>query len=157
MKNLEFTGLDASGAKKTVKELQQLLADLHVFYMNLRGYHWHIQGEKFFVLHEKFEELYESVNEQIDEVAERILMLDGSPENKFSEYLKLSNIKEENGVSGAEETVKGTLNAFKVLLAQMRKVEAVAGESNDGVTVGMMDGYLEGHEKNVWMLVAFLK
>ena len=157
MKNLEFTGLDAAGAQKTANELQQLLADLHVFYMNLRGYHWHIQGEKFFVLHEKFEEIYDSVNEQIDEVAERILMLDASPQNKFSEYLKLSNIKEDGGVSGVSETVKGTLNAFKVLLAQMRKVSAVADEVNDSVTVGMMDGYLEGHEKTVWMLVAFAK
>lgn len=157
MKVLDFTGVDAAGAKNTAKELQQLLADLHVFYMNLRGYHWHIEGKKFFSLHEKFEEIYETINEQIDEVAERILMLDAVPENKFSELLKTSNIKEVGGVSDAKETVLGTLESFKILLPQIRKVGAAADEAGDGVTVGMMDGYLEGHEKTVWMLVAFMK
>lgn len=157
MKILDFTGLDASETQRTVKELQQLLADLHVFYMNLRGYHWHIQGEKFFALHEKFEEIYDGVEEQIDEVAERILMLDGVPENKFSKFLKASNVKEEGGVTSAKETVQGTLEALKVVVAQIKKVADAADDGDDEVTEGMVVGYLESYEKTIWMLVAFMK
>lgn len=157
MKILDFTGLGVSETKKTVKELQQLLADLHVFYMNTRGCHWHIEGGEFFILHEKFEELYESIGEQIDEVAERILMLDARPENRFSEFLKVSNVKEIGGVSGTNETVQATIDSFKVVLKQMRKIEAVANESGDGVTVDLMNSFLGEHEKRVWMFVAFIR
>lgn len=157
MKVLEITGLESGGAQKTVKELQQLLADLHVFYMNLRGYHWHIEGRNFFRLHEKYEELYDAVNDQIDEVAERILMLDASPENRFSEYLKSAKVKEMGKVTDGIETVKGVLEDIKVIIAQARVVAESADAISDAVTVGMMDEYLTGYEKDVWMLGAFLR
>lgn len=157
MKTLGITGLNAAGAQSTVKELQQLLADLHVFYMNLRGFHWNVQGAKFFALHNQFETMYDEIGEEIDEVAERILTLDAAPNSKFSEYLKLSNVKEEGIVTADVETVKATLDGMKVIIAQMRKAADVASESDDKVTEDMMVGFLEGHEKKVWMLVAFLK
>ena len=50
-----------------------MLADLQVFYSNLRGFHWNVKGHGFFVLHSKYEELYNDAAEKVDEVAERIL------------------------------------------------------------------------------------
>lgn len=157
MKTLDFIGLDPKEVKRTVEELQQLLADLHVFYMNLRGFHWNIQGGDFFTLHEQFEEIYDEVEGQIDEVAERILTLGGVPENKFSKYLKVSKVKEIGETTGSEETVKSTLDAFKVVIAQERVVADAADDADDEVTEGMMGDFLSGHEKKVWMLVAFLQ
>lgn len=157
MNVLDFTGVNAQGAKATAKELQQLLADLHVFYMNLRGYHWHVEGEKFFGLHEKFEEIYDDVEEQIDEVAERILMLGEYPENRFSEYLKKAQLKEESLVKAGKETVKATLEAFKVIIAQLKKVADAASAGEDQATEDLVMGYLGEYEKRTWMFVAFLK
>ena len=34
--------------------------------------------------------MYNNAAEKVDELAERILMLGGEPENKFSEYLKVA-------------------------------------------------------------------
>ncbi len=51
-------GIKDNDARKLTKELNQLLSDYQVFYMNVRGFHWNIKGEKFFELHAKFEELY---------------------------------------------------------------------------------------------------
>ena len=87
MKTLEFIKLNESGANNVVASLQQLLADFQVYYTNLRGFHWNIKGHGFFVLHGKFEDMYNNAAEKVDELAERILMLGGEPENKFSEYL----------------------------------------------------------------------
>ena len=61
MKTLDFIRLDANASNQVVNALQQLLADYHVFYANLRGLHWNIQGKKFFALHQKFEELYDDL------------------------------------------------------------------------------------------------
>lgn len=157
MKTLDFTGLNAERAKVTAQELQKLLADMHVFYMNMRGFHWNVEGSKFFSLHKLFEEIYDGLSEQIDEVAERILTLGESPESKFSNYLKTATIQEAGLVKDTLGTVQSTLDGFKVLIAQMRKVAEVAGEAGDNVSEDMMVGFMEGYEKKVWMLVAFMK
>ena len=157
MKTLDFIGLDPKEVKRTNDELQQLLAELHVFYMNLRGFHWNIQGKEFFALHEEFEKIYDDVEEQIDEVAERILMLGGVPENQFSKYLKVAKIKEIGETNTTDETVKYTLEGFKILIAQARSTSDAADDADDEVTEGMMGDFLSGYEKTVWMLVAFSK
>ena len=41
--------------------------------------------------------MYNNAAEKVDELAERILMLGGEPENKFSEYLKVARVKEVSG------------------------------------------------------------
>lgn len=157
MKTLNYIGLEASGATKTASELQQLLADLHVFYMNLRGFHWHIEGKGFFALHEMFEKLYDSVGDKIDDVAERILTLGNSPESRFSEYLKKANIKEDGVSASSETTIKQTLDNLKTIITQMQKVSKVAENNDDSVTQGIMDEYIQEYQKTIWMLVATLK
>ena len=90
MKTLNYIKLNESGVANVVSALHQLLADFQVYYTNLRGFHWNIKGHGFFVLHEKLESMYDDAAEKVDEIAERILMLGGVPENKFSEYLKVA-------------------------------------------------------------------
>ena len=94
MKTLDFLNLNEAKALNIVAGLQQLLADFQVHYTNLRGFHWEIKGRGFFVLHEKFESMYDDAAAKIDEIAERILTLGGTPENKFSEYLKVARVAE---------------------------------------------------------------
>ena len=106
MKTLDYLHLDASAVSNVVASLKQLLADYQVFYTNLRGFHWNIKGHGFFVLHGKFEDMYNNAAEKVDELAERILMLGGEPENKFSEYLKVARVKEVSGVSCGDEALK---------------------------------------------------
>ncbi|MCT9925352.1 ferritin-like domain-containing protein, partial [Enterococcus faecalis] len=95
-KILEVTGLKEQQVASVVKGLSGLLADLQVYYSNLRGFHWNIRGAEFFVLHEQYEKMYDDLAGKIDEVAERILQLGGKPENRFSEYLKVAEVKEEH-------------------------------------------------------------
>lgn len=73
MKNLEVLGLEEKKISGVINGLNQLLADLHVYYMNLRGLHWNIKGKAFFQLHAEFENQYNDVAGKIDEVAERLL------------------------------------------------------------------------------------
>ena len=156
MKPIDFIELDKNKANKIVSSLQQLLADYQIFYTNMRGFHWNVKGSSFFTLHAKFEEMYDDAAEKVDEIAERILQLGGTPASKFSDYLKLSHIKEIDGVSAAAEIVKHILDTFKHLIAEEREIVSLAGDAEDETTVAMMDDFLVYQEKLVWMLAAYL-
>lgn len=156
MKTLNYIKLDKNGIVPVVEELHKLLADIQVFYTNLRGFHWNVKGKQFFMLHEKFEEIYNDMNEKADEVAERILMLGHIPANNYSAYLKVSEIEEVSSVSEGKEIVKRILDSFTTLMARERKVLDMAGKAKDEVTVAIMSDYLKEQEKTVWMFVAYL-
>ena len=155
MKTLNYLHLEEAAACKVVEGLKQLLADYQNFYTNLRGFHWNIKGHDFFVLHSKFEEMYDDTAAKIDEIAERMLMLDGQPDNRFSEYLKTAKIQEITNVSCGDQALKNVLETYSYLIGEERKVLATAQEASDESTAAMLSDYIKGQEKLVWMLVAY--
>lgn len=155
MNPLNFTQINTEGAQKVVELLQQYLADIQVYYTNLRGFHWNITGKGFFVLHSKFEEMYDDISEKADEVAERILMLGGVPKNKYSDYLKISNIKEVDNINCSEKSIANVMETITYLMQQERAIISIASEYGDEVTVAQMGDYLREQEKLIWMLCAY--
>ena len=99
--------------------------------------------------------MYDDAATKIDEIAERILTLGQTPENKFSEYLKVARVPEVSGVSCSSEAVENVLATYKHFIAEERKLIDLANEANDAVTADLLTGYLKEQEKLVWMLVAF--
>lgn len=156
MKTTDFIHLDDSVTNEVAEELQKLLADLQVFYTNLRGFHWNIKGRLFFLLHEKFEQMYNSTAVKIDEVAERILMLGHTPAHNFSDYLKSSDIKESQVVKNGEDAVKLILEYLSALLKKEREILSIASDGEDEGTVALLSGFISEQEKTVWMLAAYL-
>lgn len=154
-KILEVTGLKEQQVAPVVKGLSGLLADLQVYYSNLRGFHWNIRGAEFFVLHEQYEQMYDDLAGKIDEVAERILQLGGKPENRFSEYLKVATVKEEHELVCAASTLKNVSDTLQIIMEKERAIAEAAGEAGDEVTVDLMIGFLSEQEKLVWMLSAY--
>lgn len=150
-------GLNNDYAVKMNEKLNVYLSNVQIAYMNVRGYHWNIVGKQFFQLHGKFEEVYNGLNEMADEIAERILMLGGTPVHAFSKYINMASIKEKENISSAEGTVKELLNETLELLKNEREIVKLAAENGDEGTVGFISGYIEQHEKLIWMLNATLK
>ena len=99
-------GLDTEKSKELADKLSDLLANYSVLYQNVRGYHWNLEGDKFFELHVKFEELYNDLILKIDAIAERIRTLGFASEYRFTEYLKLSEIKESSQATDGRNSVK---------------------------------------------------
>ncbi|HKK57830.1 MAG TPA: Dps family protein [Salinivirga sp.] len=151
MNQLEIIGHKEEDTKKIALKLNELLADYHMFYMNLRGLHWNIKGPQFFALHNKFEELYDNAAEKIDEIAERILSIGETPVHSLSEYTKKSGLKEELNVSEAAAAIEVVLNGFKYLLAQQKEILELADELDDEATNAMMGDYISEQEKLAWM------
>lgn len=149
-------GLDAVKARELAEKLNLLLANFQLFYINSRGFHWNIKGDKFFELHAKFEELYTDVQLKIDEVAERILTLGHVPSHSYTDYLKLSRIKEKRNVHDGKEAVKAVLDAFRVLLELERELLTLSADAEDEGTNALMSDYIRQQEKLVWMYSSFL-
>ena len=113
----------------------------------LHQFHWNIKGHNFFVLHSQFEKMYDDTAEKVDEIAERILMLGGTPANKFSDYLKVANVNEVDKVSNGDEALNNILQSISYLIGEERKILSIASQAGDEVTVSMMSDYLKEQEK----------
>ena len=156
MKNSNIIGLREEDCKNIVEKLNILLANYSVFYQNTRGAHWNIKGEQFFVLHPKFEELYDNLVLKIDEIAERILTLGHVPNHNYSDYLKVSTIKESKEVHNGKKCVEDILNSFKVVIDLQRELLEITDKANDEGTNALLSGYITEQEKDVWMYNAYL-
>jgi len=152
---MNYLNIDEKKLLPTVKELNTLLADYHMYYQKLRNFHWNILGHNFFDLHEKFEEFYGDARVKIDEIAERILTLRYHPISNYSEYLKASSIKESDTNLSDVEMVNELLEAHCLLLKQMTVVVNKADEINDEGTIDLIGAYIRELEKNSWMLDAW--
>ncbi|MEN8817611.1 MAG: DNA starvation/stationary phase protection protein [Nonlabens sp.] len=152
---MNYLNFDIEKAKDTSKELNILLADYHLYYQKIRNYHWNIVGRSFFDLHVKFEEMYDDAAIKIDEIAERILTLRYQPTSNYSDYLKLSNLKESKSELSDTDMVKNLIDDHGTILSQMSKVVKTAGECEDEGTIDLIGAYIRELETTTWMLDAW--
>ncbi len=152
---MNYLGLDEKKTVNTVKELNVLLADYHLYYQKLRNFHWNVIGTNFFDLHVKFEELYEDAKIKVDEIAERVLTLRFQPTSNLSDYMEISSIKESPSNISDSDMIKTLLSDHGILLKQLRKVSEIAEKGGDEGTVDLMGGYIGELEKTSWMLDAW--
>lgn len=155
-KQLSRIGLDTKMSEKLAGQLNKLLANYQMFYINARGYHWNIKGDKFFELHVKFEELYNNLQLKVDEVAERILTLGYTPMHSYSAYLKKADIKETLDVTDGKKAVKHILDSYATIMPLQREILNTSAEANDEGTNALMSDYIREEEKLVWMYSAYL-
>ncbi len=152
---MNYLNLDKKKTTETAKELNILLADYHLYYQKLRNFHWNVVGHNFFDLHIKFEDMYEDAKLKVDEIAERILTLRFQPTSNFTDYLKMSNLKESSSDTKDLEMVKILLEDHGKLLKQMRSVVEKADAASDEGTIDMIGGFIGDLEKVSWMLDAW--
>ena len=139
-------------SKDTVKNLNQLVADMTVFYQKLRHYHWNVKGPQFFRLHEKFELIYTEVGDVIDELAERIVGLDGVPLHTLSAMLEASSLKEDSENPQPDVMVKRTVKDMKEIIGKLQSAIEMSEKAVDRTTTNLLDGIKDGLEAHLWML-----
>ncbi|QCR23555.1 Dps family protein [Pontibacter sp. SGAir0037] len=156
MEKLTKIGLEKEDSRQVAAKLNELLANYHIYYQNLRGFHWNIKGIYFFQLHAKFEELYNNALTKIDAIAERILTIGQQPLHTFSDYTRVSSVRETANVSDGKEAVAATAEGLRTLLGLEREILTLASETGDEGTVGLISEDINENEKTLWMLNAFL-
>ena len=149
-------GLQREDSRQIAEKLNELLANYHLYYQNLRGFHWNIKGIHFFQLHAKFEELYTIALTKIDAIAERILTIGQQPLHTLSDYVRVSRIHEAGDLGDDKETVMVTHQNLSTLLDLEREILQMASKAGDEGTVSLISDDINQNEKTLWMLNAFL-
>ncbi|MGN6091867.1 MAG: Dps family protein [Luteibacter jiangsuensis] len=150
-------GIAKKDREAVAKQLARLLADTYSLYLKTHNFHWNVTGPQFNSLHAMFETQYNALWLAADEVAERIRILDIFAPGSYSQFAKLTSIKEESGVPEWKEMVAQLVEGHEIAAATSRDTIKAAEAVGDEGTADMVTGRLKDHEKTAWMLRSLRK
>ena len=104
-----------------------------------------------------FEEHYTELAVAVDDIAERIRTLDVVAPGTYQQFVKLSAIKEVEGVPAAEEMVTLLTQGHEQVVKTCREVLKISQEADDESTSALVSDRMRIHEKTAWMLRATKK
>lgn len=143
--------------KKIVDGLSKVLAESYTLSLKTQNFHWNVTGRMFQPLHSVFEEQYDALAEAVDELAERIRALGMKSPGSFSEFQKLSSIKEASGNPKAIAMIKELMVGHETISETANKVVSIAQDGGDEGTADLMIARIQEHDKTAWMLRSFLE
>ncbi len=152
-------GISNADRKKIAEGLSRFLADSFTLYLKTHNFHWNVNGPMFNSLHVMFEGQYTEQWTALDEIAERIRALGFNAPGSYAEFIKLSSIGEEPGLTDTadwREMVRQLVVGNEAVCRTARKVLKTADSGSDDPTVDLMTQRLNIHEKNAWMLRSLL-
>lgn len=145
-------GINAKQRGEIASGLSRLLADSYSLYLKTHNYHWNVTGPQFNSLHEMFETQYTELAPAVDEIAERIRSLGVRAPGSYSEFDKLTNIKEGSGEESAEEMVRQLVLGHEAVARTAREAFDAADKADDEPTADLLTQRMQVHEKTAWML-----
>src|SRR5687767_9311400 len=153
-------GISGGDRKKIAEGLSRFLSDSFTLYLKTHNFHWNVTGPMFNSLHVMFEGQYNEQWVALDETAERMRALGYNAPGSYAEFIRLSSIPEEPGLSDTadwHEMVRQLVVGNEAVSRTARKVLKIADEAGDDPTVDLMTQRLQVHEKNAWMLRSLLQ
>jgi len=150
-------GIADKERKKIADGLSRLLADTYTLYLKTHNYHWNVEGPMFQTLHTMFELQYTELALAVDLIAERIRALGHYAPGSYAQYAKLSSIKEETGVPGAQDMIKDLVKGNEAVSKTARAIFPVVEKSSDEPTADLLTQRMQTHEKTAWMLRSLLE
>jgi len=153
-------GISGGDRKKIAEGLSRFLSDSFTLYLKTHNFHWNITGPMFNSLHLMFEGQYTEQWNALDETAERIRALGFNAPGSYAEFIRLSSIPEEPGLTESldwREMVRQLTVGNEAVARTARKVLKLADDAGDDPTVDLMTQRLQTHEKYAWMLRSLLE
>lgn len=150
-------GISAADRKKVAGQLSRLLADNYSLYLKTHGFHWNVTGPMFNSLHVMFETQYNELWLANDEIAERIRALDVFAPGSYSQFGKLTSIKEESRVPDWKGMVAQLVEGHETCVRTAREAIKLAEKAGDQPSADLATQRVEAHEKTAWMLRSLLR
>ena len=153
-------GIDDEDRKAIAQGLSAYLADAFTLYLKTHNFHWNVTGSMFNALHNMFEAQYTEQWNALDEIAERIRALGFNAPGSYAEFIRLSSIKEEPGLTDAadwKEMVRQLVVGNEAVCRTARAVLEQADDGDDAPTEDLLSQRLQTHEKYAWMLRSLLQ
>ena len=153
-------GIKDADRKQIPDGLARYMADAFTLYLKTHNFHWNVTGSMFNSLHTMFETQYTEQWGALDEVAERIRALGYNAPGSYREFVALTSIPEEPGLSDSadwREMVRQLVSGNEAVCRTARKVLGTADDAGDDPTVDLLTQRLQTHEKYAWMLRSLLQ
>ncbi|MGH8061957.1 MAG: Dps family protein [Pseudoxanthomonas sp.] len=153
-------GIKVADRKKIADGLSRFLADSYTLYLKTHNFHWNVTGPMFNALHTMFETQYTEQWTALDETAERIRALGFNAPGSYREFVALSSIPEEPGLTNSadwHEMVRQLVVGNEAVCRTARKVLDIADDADDAPTEDLLTQRLQTHEKYAWMLRSLLQ
>ena len=153
-------GINKKEREKIANGLSHLLADSYTLYLKTHNFHWNVTGPMFNTLHVMFMDQYTELWNALDIIAERIRALGFNAPGSYAEFIKLSSIPEEPGLTDTadwREMVRQLVVGNEAVCRTARKVLDIADDADDAPTEDLLTQRLQTHEKYAWMLRSLLQ
>ncbi|SNS13540.1 starvation-inducible DNA-binding protein [Noviherbaspirillum humi] len=150
-------GISEKDRLSIVDGLSRLLADTYTLYLKTHNFHWNVTGPMFQTLHLMFEGQYTELATAVDSIAERIRALGSPAPGTYSQFAKLTAIKEPDGVPAAQEMIRQLVQDQETVVRTARSLLGAVGDANDETTASLITDRMEVHEKTAWMLRSMLE
>ena len=151
------TGIEDNKVTPIAEGLSRILAETYTLYLKTHKYHWNVTGPMFQSLHTMFEEQYTNLATAVDVIAERIRVLGVPAPGSYSEFIELSEVKEDSsqGVN-ANQMIQNLLSDNEQIARSSKKLISTLEGANDEGTASLLGERIEYHEKTAWMLKSSL-
>ena len=150
-------GINQQDRQAIAEGLSKLLADTYSLYLKTHYFHWNVTGPMFNTLHLMFEAQYNELALAVDMVAERMRSLDVYAPGTYSQFAKLTSIKESDGVPKANDMIAELVSGHESVCRTARSVFPAAEKASDEATADLLTQRLQLHEKTAWMLRSLLE
>jgi starvation-inducible DNA-binding protein len=157
MKSKIDIGIDEKQRVEIANGLSKLLADTYTLYLKTHNYHWNVTGPMFQTLHTMFEGQYTELALAVDEIAERIRALGVKAPGTYTEFMKLSSVKETNGDLSAQQMIAELVSGQESVVRTARSIFPIVEECHDEPTADLLTQRMQNHEKTAWMLRSMLE
>lgn len=150
-------GISESHLQAVSEELNKLLADEVILYIKTRNYHWNIEGPNFIEMHKFYEKHFNDLDEMMDQIAERIRTIGHYTEARLADYLKLTNLIENDYTNFQNDQLKYLLASHETIINNLRRLIPMFAEKHrDLGSSDFVTELLGRHEKMAWMVRAYL-
>jgi starvation-inducible DNA-binding protein len=146
--------LEESTCKKSVENLNQLLADTITIRDLYKKYHWQVAGHTFYQLHLLFDKHAEEQTRLVDEIAERIQLLGGVSIAMAHDVAETTIIpRPSKGREPVPVQISRLLFAHQVVLKEARTMARLAAQDgDDGTNDLLVSGVIRTNELQAWFV-----
>ena len=146
--------LEESTCKRSVENLNQLLADTITIRDLYKKHHWQVAGHTFYQLHLLFDKHAEEQTKLVDEIAERIQLLGGVSIAMAYDIAEITFIpRPPKGREPVPVQISRLLHAHEIVLKEARTMARLAVEDgDDGTNDLLVSGVIRINELQVWFV-----
>jgi starvation-inducible DNA-binding protein len=140
--------------RKSVEQLNQILADTMTLRDLYKKHHWQVAGPTFYQLHLLFDKHFEEQDTLVDVIAERIQLLGGISLAMAPDVAETTRIpRPPRGREPVPVQISRILEAHEIVLKSAREAAKAADEKNDAGTNDLLvSNVIRTNELQVWFI-----